>query len=103
MYFCVTNQVCNNIIVDKLNSPIIANFALLSFRSLIVHNLRKKRTLLKDLLLRDESGSYLHYIKQLQLSRLGKFRSVMLPMIDRTQLVLRTDSSRSATRLRTFA
>ena len=69
--------------------------------------LRKKPTLLNlllnDVLLRDESVMYLHYLKQLQLSHLGKFRSIVLPIIGRTQLALRTDSSRSATQLRTFA
>ena len=107
MCFCVTNQVCNYIIVDNLNSPIIANFVLLCFRSLIVHNLGKTQTLLNlvlnDVLLRDESGMYLHYHKQLQLSHLGKFRSIILPIIDRTQLALRTGSSRSPTPPRIFA
>ena len=107
MYFRVTNQVCNYIIVDNLNSPIVANFVLLFGRSLIVHNFRKKRTLLNlllnDVLLRVESGMYLHLPKQPQLPHLGQFRSITLAIIDRTQLALKTDSSRSAAQLRTFA
>ena len=58
---------------------------------------------MNDVLLSNESIMFLHCSRQLQLSHLGKFRSIMFPIIDCTQLGVRTDSSVSATQLRTFA
>ena len=54
-------------------------------------------------LLHNESTTYLHLPKQPQLPHLGQFRSITLAIIDPTQLALKTDSSRFAAQLRTFA
>ena len=156
-YFCITDQECICIVLNNFNSPILANFALLCSRSLIVHNLHKKRIpldlLLNNVLLRNESSMYLHYPerlqlsilanffllcfrslivhnldkkgtllnlllnnvllhngsniylhypKQLQPSHLGQFCSIMLPITNCTQLAQKTDSSRSDAQLCTF-
>ena len=76
--------------INNLNPPILANFAVLCFRSLIAHILCKEQILLDLLLnyvlLRDQTSMVLLYRRQLQLSHLGDFRSTMIAMMDRTQL-----------------
>ena len=90
---CVTNQVLVHINLGNFISTMFANVVLLRPLSWIVHKLRNRSVLAfltNEHLLHQNSTESWHSPQQLQFSRLGKFCSIMLSIMDHGLLAQKT-------------